>query len=53
LVGLAKPAGELLVEVAGVVYSEVVYPEAFGVGVGPGDPGIFHAAGKVEVSAQR
>jgi hypothetical protein len=40
---LTEPAGELLVEVAGAVYAEVVYPQTFGVGAGPGDPGIFHA----------
>ena len=52
-VGLTKPAGEVLVEVAEVVYAEVVHPQAFGVGAGPGDPGIFYAPGKVKVSAQR
>lgn len=52
-VGLTKPAGELRVEVTEAVYAEVVHPQAFGVGAGPGDPGIFHAPGKVKVSAQR
>lgn len=52
-VGLTKPAGEVLVEVAEAVYAEVVHPQAFGVGAGPGDPGIFYAPGKVKVSAQR
>ena len=52
-VGLTKQAGEVLVEVAEAVYTEVVHPQAFGVGAGPGDPGIFYAPGKVKVSAQR
>lgn len=49
-VGLTKPTGELLVELAGAVYAEVVHPKAFGVGAGPGDPGIFHAPREVKVS---
>src|SRR5215469_6520012 len=53
LVGLANPAGELVVELAGSFDPELVHVQPAGVRAGPGDARVIHAPLQVQVSAER
>jgi hypothetical protein len=53
LVGLVKPAGELIVKLAGRTDPELVNVQSSGIRAGPGDARIIHAPLQVQVSAQR
>jgi len=49
LVGLANPAGELLIQLLGRANSKLVHHQALGVGRSPADPRVLHAPLQVQI----
>ena len=48
-VGLANPAGELLVQLLGRADAKLVHHQALGIGRSPADPRVLHAPLQVQI----